>query len=376
MGGEKMTKVVKGIYQPTSIKDWGKLEKGSDSKLFEPVKIGAWNLKTRTAMAPMTRCFADDETGVVGDDVVEYYRKRAADGVGLIITEGIIVSLRGKGNPKVPGLYTQEQIEGWKKVTEAVHKEGGTIIAQIWHVGRLSHHELTGFPPQAPSAIRAEGTVPRFRKPYDVPEAMSTEDIQELVGQFAQAAKNAIQAGFDGVEIHGAHGYLIDQFNSDVSNHRTDRYGGDLAQRLTLTKEILKAVIDAIGTERTMIRFSAHKSDNGDYMWEDPELAIRTFTDAFKEVGATMIHPSIMQFTRVLADGKTMHQLVRKYWDGVIVGVGSLDPVTAEKAIEDGTIDVAAFGRPMVSNPDFIQRIKTGLVLEEYEARKHLPVLI
>lgn len=372
-----MSQVVKGIYQPTAIKEWGKLKNSLESKLFESIKIGAWNLQSRIAMAPMTRCFADDETGVVGEDVVEYYRKRAADGIGLIITEGIVVSPRGKGNPKVPGLYTKEQIQGWKKVTDVVHQEGGTIIAQIWHVGRLSHHALTGnFPPQAPSAIRAEGTVPRFRQPYDIPEEMSIADIQELIGQFAQAARNAIEAGFDGVEIHGAHGYLIDQFNSDVSNHRTDRYGGDLVQRLTLTKEILQAVIDAIGTERTLIRFSAHKSDNADYMWDDPELAIQTFVKTFREVGATMIHPSTMQFTRVIADGKTMHQLVRKYWDGVIVGVGTLDPMTAEQALRDGIIDVAAFGRPLVPNPDFIYRLKNGLELEDYEARKHLPILI
>jgi N-ethylmaleimide reductase len=370
-----LSNVVKGIYQPTSVKNWDKLKDGPESKLFGSVKVGAWNLQSRIAMAPMTRCFADDETGVVGEDVVEYYRKRAADGVGLIITEGIIVSLRGKGNPRVPGLYTQDQINGWRKVTDAVHKEGGTIIAQLWHVGRLSHHELTGFPPQAPSAIRAEGTVPRFRKPYDIPEEMTIADIQELVGQFAQAAKNAMAAGFDGVEIHGAHGYLIDQFNSDISNHRTDRYGGNLAQRLTLTKEILKAVIETIGTERTMIRFSAHKSDTPDYMWEDPELAIRTLIEVFREVGATLIHPSTMKFTRVIADGKTMHQLVRKYWDGVIVGVGTLDPVTAEQALREGTIDVAAFGRPMVSNPDLVHRLKNGEELEEYEARTHLPIL-
>ncbi|SEG25687.1 alkene reductase [Paenibacillus sp. UNC499MF] len=366
----------KGVFEATGISTWGKLQDGPESKLFEPVKIGVWSLQTRTAMAPMTRCFADDKAGVVGDDVTEYYRKRAADGIGLIISEGIVVSPRGKGNPGVPGLYTREQIEGWKKVTEGVHAEGGTIIAQIWHVGRLSHHEIAGgLPPQAPSAIRAEGNVARLRKPYDTPEEMTLTDIHELVGQFAQAARNAIEAGFDGVEIHGAHGYLIDQFNSEASNRRTDRYGGGLAQRLTLTKEVLKAVIDAIGAERTLIRFSAHKVDDPAYMWPDPDSAIRTFTEAFREAGATMIHPSTMQFTRVLADGKTMHELVRKYWDGVIVGVGTLDPQTAERALAEGTIDLAAFGRPLIPNPDFIHRLKNGEPLEEYDAKQHLGVL-
>ena len=148
-------------------------------------------------------------------------------------------------------MYSSEQISAWKKVTEAVHEEGGTIIAQIWHVGRLTHHELAGgLPPQAPSSVQKEGLVHRFRKPYDMPEEMSIEEINEVVRQYAQAATNAIIAGFDGVEIHGAHGYLIDQFNSDITNLRNDRYGGDFAQRLTFMKEVLVAVIDAIGAER------------------------------------------------------------------------------------------------------------------------------
>ncbi|OYD08250.1 alkene reductase [Paludifilum halophilum] len=345
-------------------------------KLMEPVQIGAWKLRTRTAMAPMTRCFADDETGVVGRDVMEYYRKRAADGIGLIITEGIVISPRAKGNPGVPGLYTKEQIESWKPVTEAVHREGGRIIAQIWHVGRASHHELTGgWPPQSASPLRAEGRVPRFRKPFDTPEEMSIDDIREVVGQYAQAAKNALEAGFDGVEIHGAHGYLIDQFNSDVSNRRTDRYGGDLAQRLTFMKEVLNAVIDAVGADRTLIRFSALKIDQPDYMWEEPEAAIRTFIEAFKEAGVRMIHPSTMNFQETIADGKTLHQLVRQFWDGMIVGVGDLDPDTAEQAIEEGIIDVAAFGRPLIANPDFLHRVNQGSPLIEYDPKKHLATL-
>ncbi len=353
------------------------MTKTAKAKLFEPIQLGAWNLKTRTAMAPMTRCFADEQTGVVGEDVAEYYRRRAADGIGLIISEGIVISPRGKGNPGVPGLYTQEQIDAWKKVTDAVHREGGTIIAQIWHVGRLSHRELAGnLLPQAPSAIAAEGMIARFRQPYDTPEAMTTEDIQEVIGQFAQAAKNAIAAGFDGVEIHGAHGYLIDQFTYDAANQRTDRYGGDLAGRLTFMKEVLQAVIDAIGADRTVIRFSAFKVDNPTYMWDDPEAALRTFTDMFKEAGAKIIHPSTMDFTQVLADGQNMHQLVRKHWDGAIIGVGNLDPDTAEKALEEGYIDVAAFGRPLISNPDFLHRVAEGEELVVYDPKTHLAELI
>lgn len=357
--------------------NWGAFQNVEETRLFDPIQIGAWSLRNRVAMAPMTRCFANDETGVVGADVAEYYRKRAADGVGLIITEGIVISPRAKGNPGVPGIYTEEQINSWKSVTDAVHEEGGTIIARIWHVGRMSHHELTGgFLPQAPSAIAAQGNVPRFRKPFDTPEAMTIEEIQETIEQYAQAARNTIEAGFDGVEIHGAHGYLIDQFAYEFANHRNDKYGGDLKQRLTFMKEVLQAVISAIGAHKTLIRFSAFKGDNPSYMWGNPEAAIQTFVEMFCEVGLTMIHPSTMNYTQVIADGKNLHQLVRKYWDGIIVGVGNLNPKEAEEALQEGTIDVAAFGRPLISNPDFVHRVKHGESLEEYDAKQHLATLI
>ncbi|MFS0570438.1 alkene reductase [Brevibacillus sp. 179-C8.2 HS] len=345
--------------------------------LLQPTSMGAWKLRNRIAMAPMTRTFADEQTGVVGPDVVEYYRKRAADGVGLIITEGTVISPRAKGTRGVPGLYTTEQIEGWKKVTDAVHQAGGVIIAQIWHVGRLSHHEIAGgLPPQAPSALQAEGHVHRFGKPYDTPEEMSLADIEEVIQQYAQAARNAMTAGFDGIEIHGAHGYLIDQFNSDISNHRQDEYGGDLRQRLTFMKEVAKAVISEVGADRTIMRFSALKDDQREYMWEDPDAAIQTFVEAFKEAGLTMLHPSTMSFDQVIAEGKTLHELVRKYWDGIVIGVGDLSPERAEQAIQDAIFDVAAFGRPFLANPDLVSRLTQGEDLVAFNGREHLQVLV
>jgi 2,4-dienoyl-CoA reductase-like NADH-dependent reductase (Old Yellow Enzyme family) len=325
----------------------------------------------------MTRSFADDQTGVVGPDVVEYYRKRAADGIGLIITEGINPSLRGKGTFGVPGLYTREQIEAWKKVTEAVHQEGGKIIAQLWHIGRLTHHELTGgYAPQSPSSTKADGLVHRLRKPYDIAEEMSHANIQKVIDKHAQAAHNALLAGFDGVEVHGAHGYLIDQFNSDVTNKRTDRYGGTQAQRLTFMKELLTAVVKEVGPERTIIRFSEHKDDIPQFKWEDSEKAIKLFIDLFKEIGLHILHPSTNHFTEIMSSGKTFHQLVRKYWDGIIIGVGNLDINVASEAISKGTIDIAAFGRPLLANPDFVQRVKHGKEIIPYDSKKHLNVLM
>lgn len=345
--------------------------------LLQPIRMGALELRNRIVMAPMTRSFADDQTGVVGPDVVEYYRRRAADGVGLIITEGIIISPRAKGTKGVPGLFTREQIEGWRKVTGAVHREGGAIVAQIWHVGRLTHHEIAGgFPPQAPSALRADGHVHRFGKPYDTPEEMSIADIQEVIQQYAAAARNAMTAGFDGVEIHGAHGYLIDQFNSDISNNRQDSYGGDLRKRLTFMKEVTKAVIAEVGQERTIMRFSALKDDQPAYMWSDPEEAIQTFADAFKECGLSMLHPSTNDFGQVIANGLTLHQLVRKFWDGIIIGVGNMTSQLAEQAVQEGTIDLAAFGRPFLANPDLVSRLERGVALTAYDRRQHLDRLI
>ncbi|WP_432816060.1 alkene reductase [Sutcliffiella horikoshii] len=346
------------------------------NKLLNPITIGNWHLKSKVVMAPMTRSFADNNTGTVGKDIVTYYRKRAKDGIGLIITEGINPSLRGKGTFGVPGLYTNSQVDAWQKVTEAVHEEGGKIVAQLWHVGRLTHRELTGgFPPQSPSIIKADGLVHRLRKPYETPEEMSKKDIKEVIQEYALAARNAIKAGFDGVEIHGAHGYLIDQFNSEVTNKRTDEYGGDILNRLLFMKEVLNAVINEVGKERTIIRFSEIKDDIPDYKWANPEENIKAYIQVFKEVGIQIIHPSTNNFTKKMTDDMTFHQLVRKYWEGIIIGVGNLNTKIASEAIKEGTIDLAAFGRPLLANPDFINKIKEGQPIKSYQAAIDLKYL-
>ncbi|MFP3917503.1 alkene reductase [Lysinibacillus telephonicus] len=346
------------------------------NELLNPTQIGNWHLKTKIVMAPMTRSFANNNTGTVGEDIVNYYRRRAKDGIGLIITEGIIPSPRGKGTFGVPGLYTNSQVDSWRKVTEAIHEEGGKIVAQLWHVGRLTHRELTGgFPPQAPSPIKADGLVHRLRKPYDTPEEMSLEDIKEVIKEYISAARNAMKAGFDGVEIHGAHGYLIDQFNSEITNKRTDEYGGDLLNRLSFMKEVLKAVIKEVGKDKTIIRFSEIKDDIPGYRWANPEENIKAFIQVFNEVGIQIIHPSTNHFTEKVSNDMTFHQLVRKYWDGIIIGVGNLNPEIASKAIKEGTIDLAAFGRSLIANPDFVHKIKEGRPLKSYQAAIDLKYL-
>jgi N-ethylmaleimide reductase len=348
----------------------------TDNKLLQPVRIGSWHLRTRIAMAPMTRGFANDTTGTVGEDVVAYYRRRAQDGIGLIITEGITPSPRGKGTFGVPGLYTKEQVNAWRKVTEAVHAERGTIIAQLWHVGRLTHPDLTGgHAPQAPSAVQAEGLVHRLRKPFAMPEAMTIVEIGEAVRQYTQAARYAIEAGFDGVELHGAHGYLIDQFAWEVTNHRTDRYGSGRSGRLQFMKEVVTAVGEAIGMDRVILRFSELKDDQPSFQWQDPVAEIEAYLEVFREAGLRVLHPSTNTFTQPVANGMTLHELIRNRWDGAIIGVGGLTPSSAGNAIQNGVINIAAFGKPLLANPDFVRRLRNNQPLIPYEPEIHLKQL-
>ncbi|MFC5529679.1 alkene reductase [Cohnella yongneupensis] len=349
----------------------------TDHELLQPVRIGAWRLRTRIAMAPMTRGFADDAAGTIGEDVVAYYRRRAEDGVGLIITEGIMPSPRGKGTFGVPGLYTKEQSNAWRKVTEAVHEAGGTIIAQLWHVGRLTHPDLTGgLAPQAPSALQAEGLVHKLRKPFTMPEAMTIDEIRQVVSQYEQAARHAMEAGFDGVEIHGAHGYLIDQFASAATNLRTDRYGDGRAGRLQLMREVLSAVGEVVGMDRVSIRFSELKDDQPGFRWQEPEAEVDAYLGMFREVGLRVLHPSTNTFSRPVSGDLTLHELVHERWDGAIIGVGGLTAGSAEEAIRKGVIDVAAFGKPLLANPDFIHRLRSGQSPIPYDSAVHLKRLV
>ncbi|WP_339806756.1 alkene reductase [Paenibacillus sp. FSL R5-0766] len=344
--------------------------------LLSPVTIHQWQLRNRIVMAPLTRGFADDQDGTVTDEMVAYYEQRARDGVGLIITEGIIPNLAGKGTYGIPGLYTDEQTASWKRVTDAVHRHGGTIIAQLWHVGRLSHSDLIGTAPLAPSSLAAEGRVHKLHKPYQVPQAMSAQDIADTIQHFQTAARNAVLAGFDGIELHAAHGYLIDQFINEKTNHRTDEYGGDTEGRLRFLRDIIVAVKKEIPVDRISVRFSEKKDDNASYAWADKAGMIDAYLNLFRETGITILHPSTDHYVKAWEGEQTFHERIRSRWDGIIIGVGDLDVQTAELAIGKGSIDLAAFGRPFIANPDLVQRLHTGQQLIEYDAATHLPVLV
>lgn len=343
-------------------------------KLLTPATINQWNLQSKIVMAPMTRGVADDRNGVIHPETINYYKKRAKDGIGMIITEGISISPESKGTTGIPGLYTDQQTQAWSEVTEAVHKENGMIIAQLWHVGRLSHSFFTGgIKPLAPSSIRPEGLTHKIKYPYENPKEMTKKDIEKTIQDYVYAAKNAIKAGFDGVEIHAAHGYLIDQFHSPFTNTRTDQYGKN---NYLFLKHIIEQVVKEIGNERLIVRFSEHKDDCPEFVWESPEEEVKQLVGLFKQTNLQLIHPSAQDYTKRLANHSlTFHQLVGKYWSKPMIGVGNLNPESAEQALQKDEVKLTAFGRPLLANPDFVQKLKDNKKLVQYNSRIHLKEL-
>ncbi|MFD2132250.1 alkene reductase [Pseudogracilibacillus auburnensis] len=342
--------------------------------LLSPAYVNGWKLKSKVVMAPMTRGFANNETGIIHPDTVDYYSQRARDGIGMMMTEGIAIADEARGTIGIPGIYTSEQTDAWHNVTSAVHKEEGIIIAQLWHVGRLSHSYFTkGKKPLAPSPIQANGLTHKVRFPYEMPKEMTESDIQLVIKQFVHAAKNAMKAGFDGVEIHAAHGYLIDQFLSTQTNFRKDEYGRN---RHLFLEEILLAVGEKIGADKIIVRFSEHKDDLPLYVWEDPETEVQKLIDVFHRADIKIIHPSANEFFCPLTHHPSiLHGLIRKYWNKTMIGVGNLSPESAEIALRNGIVDLAAFGRPLLANPDFVHRIKSSSPLIPYQPKIHLEQL-
>ncbi|MEI3606190.1 alkene reductase [Pseudogracilibacillus sp. SE30717A] len=343
--------------------------------LLTPTYMNGWQLQSKVVMAPMTRGFADFNTGIIHSDTSAYYQQRAKDGIGMIITEGIAIADEARGTVGIPGLYTNEQTEAWSKVTNAVHKEKGIIIAQLWHVGRLSHPYFTrGRKPLAPSPIQANGVTHKVHFPYEMPKKMTFHDIQLVIKQFVHAAKNAMKAGFDGIEIHAAHGYLIDQFLSTQTNFRKDNYGEN---RHLFLEEILLAVGEEIGPNKIIVRFSEHKDDLPLYVWESPEEEVQKLIEVFHKAQIQVLHPSVNEFFKPLTNHPLiLHGLIRKYWNKTIIGVGNLTPESAESALNSGIVDLAAFGRPLLANEDFIKRIKSSLSIRSYKPNVHLKRLI
>lgn len=324
---------------------------------FDPIDLSGTQLANRVALAPMTRSRSFGPRHVPTDSVVEYYAQRAS--AGLVITEGIQPSVVGQGYPDTPGLHSQEQIAGWRKVTDAVHAEGGTIFAQLMHAGRIGHPDLLpdGLIPVGASPVAAVGKVYLHDGPKDLvtPHELTTDEIAATVGDFVSAARNAIEAGFDGVELHGANGYLIHQFLSATSNHRRDAWGGSVEGRTRFAVEVTRAVAAEIGAGRTAIRLSPGNPLNGIGEETDLEPTYGALIQAFEPLGLAYVH--LVEKTRDLT------LLLRKQYSGVLILNARTDgPTTpAELAlVEEGVADLISFGQLFLANPDLPARLKRG----------------
>ncbi len=330
--------------------------------LFSPLQLGAVTTPNRIFMAPLTRCRAEAHN-VPGDLSVEYYRQRAA--AGLIISEATSISPAGFGYPNTPGIFSEAQVTGWRKITDAVHAVGGRIFLQLWHVGRISHpvFQPEGGLPVAPSAIPPAGQVftGSAMADYVTPRALETDEIPGIIAEYAHGAQNAKLAGFDGVEIHNANGYLLDQFLRDGTNQRTDNYGGSLQNRARLTLEVAQAVVDVWGSDRVGIRLSPGGVFN-DMRDSDP---LATFGYVLREL--TPLRLAYAHVTRVTAqdvahgavEGVGPREL-RPFYPGTIVSAGGFTYETGNQALAEGWADAIAFGVPFLANPDLPARFHTG----------------
>jgi len=337
----------------------------STSRLFEPFKLGPITLPNRLVMAPLTRNRA--VAGMVPNPLaVEYYAQRAT--AGLLITEATQISQQGQGYQDTPGIYSKEQIAGWRKVTDRVHAREGRIFLQLWHVGRISHTSLQpgGGAPVAPSAIRAKTKTFVGGTFTDVsePRALELAEIPAIVDAFRQGAANALAAGFDGVEIHGANGYLLDQFAKDGANKRTDIYGGSIENRARLMLEVAKAVAGEVGTELTGIRISPVTPSNG-ISDSNPQALFDHIVDRLNALRLVYIH---------VVEGATggardiapfdYHSL-RSRFKGAYIANNGYDFNLANRALSSGEADLIAFGKLFIANPDLVERLKRGAPLNE-----------
>jgi N-ethylmaleimide reductase len=343
--------------------------------LFEPLRLGDLTLPNRVIMAPLTRMRSKQPGNIPTELNATYYAQRAS--AGLIISEATQISQQGQGYPATPGIYSPEQVEGWQTVTSAVHRAGGRIFLQLWHVGRISHssHQPNGQLPVAPSAIKAAGgtySATWKQVAFETPRALETDEIAGIVKDYAQAAKNAKDAGFDGVEVHGANGYLLDQFLQDGSNQRNDQYGGSVENRARLLLEVVDAVIAVWGAGRVGVRLSPYGTFN-DMRDSDP---IKLFTYVLEQLSSRGVGYAHVIEPRSSAAGSqdgniagapdTAH-LFRKAYSGALISAGGYERSDAMKVVEDGYADAVAFGRLFISNPDLPKRLEKDADLAKYD---------
>ena len=340
----------------------------SEAKLFTPLTAGAIEMKNRVVMAPLTRNRARHEDDAPHDLNVEYYRQRA--GAGLIVTEASQISPEGKGYAFTPGMFSDAQVEGWKKITDAVHEKGGKIVVQLWHVGRISHTSLQpeGQAPVSAGSARAEG-VQTFdgQQMVDVstPRALGTDEIARVIEDYRASARAAQRAGFDGVEVHGANGYLIDQFLRETVNDRTDAYGGSVNNRARLLFEVLDAVTEIWGADRTGLRLSPFSPANGLDIG-DAQATFEHVVAGLNRYGLSYLHvvEGATGGPRDLPAGCSLDAL-RNAFDGVWIGNNGYDRDLAIDRVDSGAVDAVAFGRAYIANPDLAERLAADAPLNE-----------
>lgn len=354
----------------------------NQTPLFQPTQLGPYSLRNRIVLPPLTRSRSTQPGNVPNDLMATYYRQRAT--AGFMVTEGTQVESRGQGYAWTPGIHSSAQTEGWQKITQAVHAEGGIIFAQLWHVGRVSHTSLqpSGEAPVAPSAIQARNvkvfieTGPGAGELADpsVPRALSTVEIKELVKLYGEAAKNAMAAGFDGVEIHCANGYLVNQFISAHTNIRTDEYGGSLENRLRFLREVTQEVADVVGKDRVGVRFAplfASTDEERVYLGLVEDNPQETYIEAVKvleDIGIAYLSLAEADWDDAPELPDAFRNAVRSTFSGRILYAGRYTAARGARAIEAGWADMIAFGRPFIANPDLPERIANGWPLNPVDA--------
>ncbi|MDP2072335.1 alkene reductase [Methylotenera sp.] len=337
--------------------------------LFSPVKLGSMSLNNRMVMAPLTRNRAG-EGGVPQSVNVTYYEQRAS--AGLIITEATPISAMAHGYPALPGIYTDAQVAGWKKVTDAVHAKGGKIALQLWHVGRISHPSLlpSGALPVAPSAIKPAGQAFTYQglQDYVTPRALELAEFPDIVADYVHATKCALAAGFDGVEIHAANGYLLDQFLREGSNKRTDNYGGSFENRARLLMEVTKAVVDVAGSDKVGLRISPVNPFN-DMNDSNPQALFEYVADALNQFNLAYLH---VVEGGIHGGGEAApfdFVALRKHFKNAYMANLAYDKARGNAAIASGHADVVAYGVPFIANPDLVERYRTNAPLNEADSK-------
>lgn len=344
------------------------------TKLLSGLQLGDVLLTNRVIMAPLTRMRAKQPGNVPFALNAEYYAQRAR--AGLIISEATQISPQGQGYPATPGIYSPDQVKGWKLVTDGVHENGGKIFLQLWHVGRISHSSFQpdGGAPVSASAIAPSGktfTMDWKQVPYETPRALETFELPALVADYAKAAQNAKEAGFDGIEVHGANGYLLDQFLQDGTNKRTDVYGGSIENRARLLLEVVDAVVAVWGKGRVGVRLSPYGTFN-DMSDSNPVALFSYVLDQLSVRGIAYAH--VIEPRSTSAGGNdavnehapSTSELFRTHFKGVFISAGGYTPENAKQDVESGQVDAIAFGRLFIANPDLPQRIASGASLNPY----------